>query len=266
MMLEACAPVQRAGSIGSALSPLQLRWREDWSAATGRGVSLGLIDTDFDQRHPDLLGASLTVRNFAGPTRLSTRLRQHGTYSVTTIAGQGHRFIRGIAPGVRLLVATVVNSNGAAVPRSVADGIVWLMENGAKLIALPIGSTAVHEELADTLRAATNKGAIFFAATGSGWSNELLFPASERIPIAVAASDDGGTLCFHGDDTSRIDLVAPGWNIVGSVSINRTVERSGSSVACVMAAAVAALALSADSFGSRRWSRRTLLRMLRGLD
>jgi subtilisin family serine protease len=156
-----------------------------------------------------------------------------------------------------------VNSDGVAVPHSVARGIVWLMENGVSLIALPIGSAMVHEEVADAL-AAASKHAIFFAAAGSGWSNELLFPARERAPIAVAASDDGGTLCFHGGDTSRIDLVAPGWNIVGSISSNRSVERTGSSVACVMAAAVAALALSFNGFGSRSCSRRTLLRMLCG--
>ena len=52
---------------------------------------------------------------------------------MTTIAGQGHKFIRGIIPEAQLLVATVVNSDGVAVPRSVADGIAWLMENGVKI-------------------------------------------------------------------------------------------------------------------------------------
>jgi len=42
-MLDARAPIRRAGLIGLPMSSNQLRWNEDWFAATGSGVNLGLI-------------------------------------------------------------------------------------------------------------------------------------------------------------------------------------------------------------------------------
>src|SRR4051794_31038331 len=91
-----------------------LVWKDEWKTSSGNGIVAGLLDTDFDENIPDLIGANLIVRKFSGCSNKMPWLIEHGTYSVATLIGQGHYQIRGIAPDARLMVAKVVESDGRA--------------------------------------------------------------------------------------------------------------------------------------------------------
>src|ERR1700730_8976279 len=102
-MIDARDPVCQA-STSTSSSTKQLKWNERWHFCGGQGVKLGILETGFDKYHPDLAGADVTQRDFANPALVNSTLNQHGTYSVTTIIGQGRRFIKGIAPRIEFLV------------------------------------------------------------------------------------------------------------------------------------------------------------------
>jgi len=226
-------------------------------------VVVGLLDTNFDQQQTDLLGADIVVRDFVGSLQSGPELMQHGTHSVTTIVGQGHRYIRGIAPRVRLLVGTVVNPNAVARPQALANGILWLIEEGAQLVAMPLGGTVDYMVVREQIRKGTRRGVIFFAARGSGWSKRALFPARDPTTIAVGAADEDGSVWFDIKKASRLDLLAPGWNVSAPISRRAVAEMSGSSVACVVAVGAAALAASAGMFASGPLNRKGVLAVLR---
>jgi subtilisin family serine protease len=258
LVINALEVVRRSGSGVSGRGSRQLQWREHWKTGAGAGCKLGLIDTDYDQRLPDMCGATVTLR--PGGFR-SSRLH-HGTVSVTTLVAQGHDLITGLVPRAHLFVAPEIAEDGATEPRLIVAGMEWLLEQGVRLVALPFGGKMEASDIGNALKAGVDRGVIFFAASGGGWSEELLFPARHAATIAVAASDDVGTPCFHRDAPDNVDLIAPGWNVpsLGSAGVT---SATGSSIACVIATAVAALAIANEAIDMSQVNRESVVRLLR---
>lgn len=262
-MIDSCTPLSHPPKVllGEQFGASQIQWNEAWCSAAGKGLVLGLLDTQFDDQCQDLCGADIRVRDFARSSESSSELRQHGTYSVTTLVGQGHSLIKGIAPRVRLLAGTVVSPNGTANPFAIVQAIRWLANEGAMLIAMPLGGVTDSSEVKNEIRRRSNEGIVFFAARG--WFKRALFPAQERSTIAVVANIPE---MLRSDDKplTRVDLVAPGWNIPAAVSAYKIARKSGSSVACVIAVGAAALAISSASLVPSDVNRLSVLKALRG--
>ena len=190
-------------------------------------------------------------------------LREHGTHSVTTLLGQEHHQFRGIAPRVRLLVAKVVDPESIATPRAVAEAIAWLVSSHAQVMALPLGDFIEHEEVSQQIERSAACGTLFFAAAGNAYPEPLLFPARHPLAIAVGGADFAGSLLPECCRLPRLDLVAPAWKIVAPIRDHIPGWRCGSSVACVIAAGVAMLALSASRVPATSLCRESILAVLR---
>lgn len=257
-VIDALDVVRRSASVASGRTAIQLQWRERWKVGAGAGCKIGLIDTNFHDRLPDMRGATVTLR----PGSLGSDSLNHGTVSATTLVAQGHDLITGVVPRAHLFVAPDIAENGTTEPRSIVAAVEWLLAQGVRLIALPFGGQMEVPDIGRALRAAADRGGIFFAASGGGWSEELLFPARHAATIAVAASDEVGTPCFHRDPPDDVDLLAPGWNVpaVGSAGVT---SATGSSIACVIATAVAALAIANEAIDVSQVDRASVVRLLR---
>jgi subtilisin family serine protease len=253
---------------------LLLRWLERWSRLGGRGVSVGLLDSEIAPGVRDLERADVVVRvipnevrNRDRPERGATlpgesRFLEHGTHSATLLAGQGQSAIRGLTPNARLLLASVVESSGVASSSACARAIRWLVSAGAHVIAIPLGDGTERDDMSREIDAADRAGVIVFAAAGNCHPSPLAFPARHAAAIAVGAADDGGTLLIESSRAPRLDLIAPGHAIAALVRDGVIGRRRGTSVACVIAAGVAALALSAGAVAGKV-GRRSLLATLR---
>jgi subtilisin family serine protease len=240
-----------------------LCWRESWEGAEGQGVAAGLLDTRIDEAAPDLAGANLTIRNFTSGYRLAEQRRDHGTHSAAMLVGQGRARVRGLVPGARLLVAEVVESDGVATPEAVAAALDWLREAGARIVALPLGDSADRADVGERLTRGHAAGAVYFAAAGNRHPDPLAFPARHPLAIAVGATDGRGALLQECCRRPRLDLTAPGFEIASAVRGRMVRRRSGSSVACVLAAGVAALAISSGALAGHA-SREGILDLISG--
>src|SRR6266545_4837584 len=214
----------------------------------GRGIVAGLLDTGFDEQLQDFAGADLVTRDFRSAQPRSAEISEHGTHSVATLVGQGHQAIRGIAPAARLLVAQVAGSDGIAKPRAVVEAFAWLISLGAKIVIIPLGEARERNEIAEQVEQGAARGVLFFAAAGNGYPQPIAFPARHPLAIAVGGADDSGNLLPECSRLPRLDLVAPGWKIAGPIRNGVVSRRSGTSVACIVAAGAAMLALSAKAF------------------
>ncbi|WP_239488634.1 S8 family serine peptidase [Luteitalea sp. TBR-22] len=212
----------------------------------GAGLHLGLIETALDPRLADLCGASLIVANFAGTTHPARALVDHGTYSASLLVGQGRRHVLGLVPRAHLSVVLVAEGSGVARPSVVARAIDWLSTR-TTLVALPLGTTAWDDELAAGIDRAHARGVRVFAAAGNLHPQPILFPARHAGAIAVAALDGAGRLSADGCRWPALDLTAPGVGIPGAIDDDRAEWRSGSSVACVVAAGLQCLCASSRS-------------------
>jgi subtilisin family serine protease len=265
-MIDACSSLYSFAHITADRSNMlpRLCWVNEWRRPAGYGIVAGLLDTDFDQRLPDLVGANLVLRDFSDSAQRNTEISEHGTHSVTTLIGQGHQEIRGIAPKVKLLVAQVAGPDGIANPSAVMEGIAWLLSSGAQIVIIPLGDHHEHREIAEQIEQAAAHGVLFFAAAGNGYPAPLAFPARHPLAIAIGGADNDGYLLAECSRLPRLDLVAPGWKIAAPIHNGVMSQRSGTSVATIVAAGAAILVLSAITFPLDSSRRTTILSILSG--
>lgn len=147
----------------------------------------------------------------------------------------------GLLPRARLFVATVAEADGRAAPQRVAEAVEWLSENGAGLIAIPLGDSKDDDVLSIALTRGHEQGVLFFAASGNMHPHPVMFPARHSAVLAIGASDASGRLRPECCRIPSLDQVAPGTEIPALVRNEQIEARSGSSVACVVATALAAL-------------------------
>lgn len=234
-------------STGARHTPKVAVFDETWSSSGGGGASIGLVDGSIDRQSPDLVGADIVTRDFVGCADACTDTAIHGTNMATLLVGQGHHHMQGVAPRARLLAARVIGPTDMATPERIAAGIDWLVLEGVRLVALPLGSEVDSTIVASALVRGRKAGVRFFAASGNG-SGAVLFPARHPCVIAVGPADDRGLLLPQARRDPHLDLLAPGWQIPGLLTTNGRGSGSGSSIACVMATGMAALQPEDDGF------------------
>jgi subtilisin family serine protease len=243
-MLQARSPILAlANRVTPDADPALLTWSPDWEAADGDGITIGLVDAAVTSDHPDLVDADIEVRNFAARNTVALGVSSHAMHASTILVGQGKAHMLGVVPRARLRVAAVVDGRNIAQAQDVGAALAWLVSCGARIIAIPLGDAIERPELIESIHAATTLGSIIFAAAGNTYPAPVMFPARARTAVAVAAVDARGHLLTSSCRWPRIDLAAPGDAIRAPVDLQRVEPRSGSSVACVLAAGVAALVL-----------------------
>ncbi|BBH63811.1 hypothetical protein ACTI_04960 [Actinoplanes sp. OR16] len=221
-----------------------------WAKSTGSGVTVAVIDTGVDAKHPDLAGKVLTgydvLKGVAGGT---TDPNGHGTHVAGIIgAATGNGVgVSGVAPDAKILPLRVFDSTGAGYMSDVAEAVVWAADHGAGVINMSIGSTTKLAALSDAITYARGKGVTVVAAAGNERQdgNPVSYPAADAGVIAVAATDSADRYAVFSNSGGYVDVAAPGSAIVSTYPTALTggdyVAMSGTSMASPQVAGVAAL-------------------------
>lgn len=193
--VESVQAVQRFRSLASdplaAAQPATRDWRlpELHAFATGRGVTLAVVDSGADVRHPDLRGRRIRTRNFVDGSAYAAEA--HGT-AVTGIIGAGAGDgigIAGIAPQARLLSLRACTQPQATAAAdcdsfSLAKALQFALDAKTQVLNLSLTgpSDALLARLLDVaLTRDTVVVAAFDAAAADGG-----FPASHRGVLTVS--------------------------------------------------------------------------------
>lgn len=170
-------------------------------AVDGAGVTVAVLDTGIDTGHPDLQDA-LDLdgsRSFSLRADLVDR-HGHGTHICGIIAGSGFASdgkYRGIAPGVRLLVFKIMESQHGT-DAGIPPAIEAALELGADIINYSGGRRGPHPApwkwpsrlaLRDhAFRAASEEGVLCLTAAGNdGWWDGRAVPGSVTRPGNLAS-------------------------------------------------------------------------------
>jgi hypothetical protein len=241
--------------------------------ARGAGVLVGVIDTGIDRNHPDIkdhlwtnpgeipndnldndndsLVDDVFGWNFFNDT--ADTMEQRGG-AQTSVAGHG-TFIAGlialIAPSARIMPVRAFSTDGVSDAFSVAQGIKYAVDHGARVINLSFGSTEDSAVMHEAVTYAHQRGVLLIAAVGNeNKGNDLApqFPANWSVEVmgvaALDANNRKATFSNYGNDVS---VSALGVNLVSLYpELNSSPDYamwSGTSFAAPLAAAEAALIL-----------------------
>jgi subtilisin family serine protease len=159
--------------------------------------------------------------------------------------------IAGIAPGIRLMALRAGTASGYLEEDDVAEAIIYAVQNGCKIINMSFGDLVYSHLLKEAVDYGATNGVIFVASAGNSGSQVLQFPAAYDNTISVGATTFENQLAPFSNYGSKIDLVAPGQDILSTGTNNFYGTYSGTSFAAPMVCGVLGLLWSQQPTISR---------------
>jgi subtilisin family serine protease len=135
----------------------------------------------------------------------------HGTH-VAGIAGAGINNglgVAGMAGGSKLMVVKVLDAVGDGWYSDLAQGIVYAVDNGARIINLSLGGAPHSDLLQWAVNYAHDRGALLVAASGNGVGG-VLYPGACEHVMTVSATDQDDDLRSDSRHGPQVDVAAPG--------------------------------------------------------
>lgn len=228
--------------------------RQLWTKTRGGGVIVAVLDSGL-AAHPDInttkiLPGADFVKNKDGSVPVTEDPNGHGTAVTGIIAAElsNNVGIAGAASEATILPVRILDENGAGYSSDMAKGIMYAVQNGAKVINISSGAAGSSPSVQNALQAAKDAGVIVVAAAGNGHTktgyDEPVWPAADERTIAVAASTPEDQIAAFSTRGDYVDLAAPGTLILSTTNNTSYAYMSGTSAATPYVTASVALLLS----------------------
>lgn len=265
-------PVRPSGRAPLVWGPKKVGGPAVWATgALGQGVTIGIIDTGVDGRHPDLVGKVVRFRDFTkitGPEGPAFDDEGHGTHCAGIMAGgtaSGQQI--GMAPKMRIIAAKGLDKNGAGGFVGLVRSLNWMAD--------PDGSNATHDQPFAvscswganlnlpvisrvfwlSISSLRDAGVLPIVASGNEGKDKLSVPGSYPHALAVGATEETdrvadftsrGRITWSGTTYIKPNISAPGDFIYSSMPNGKYDYLSGTSMATPQVAGIAALLKSTN--------------------
>jgi subtilisin family serine protease len=227
-----------------------------WSVTRGGGGPIvAVIDSGIDLDHPDLIANLVSGWDFVNNDASADDDQGHGTHVAGIIGAVGNNGIAvaGVNWTARLMPVKVLNANGAGDQATVALGIRWAVDNGARVINLSLGASIPAggslPALESAVAYAISKGCVVAAASGNVSATlpkgTVMYPAAYPGVIGVGAVDRNNAIADFSNTGAFLDVVAPGASILSTYRGGGVTFMSGTSMATPHVAGLAGLILAA---------------------
>ncbi|HEU5099217.1 MAG TPA: S8 family peptidase [Roseiflexaceae bacterium] len=185
----------------------------------------------------------------------------HGTHVAGVIAAAGDNTlgITGVAWRTQLMPVRVLDQDGLGWESDIIQGIDYAVANGARVINMSLGLSNAGPALAEAVARAEAHGALLVAAAGNN-GGAVLYPAAYPSVLSVGASDQQDRRAGFSAYGKRLDLLAPGVDILSTWNGLPYFVRSGTSMAAPHVAGVAALLMASTAGAGVARIRACLLR------
>jgi subtilisin family serine protease len=219
----------------------QLRLPQAHALARGMNVTIAVIDSGVDVKHPELANSVADSFDALGS---SEGPHVHGTGIAGAIVA--HAKLMGSAPEARLLAirAFGAGSKGAeSTSYVILRGLDYAVEHGAQIINMSFAGP--KDPLIERGIAATAaRGILMVAAAGNaGAKSPPLYPAANPNVIAVSGTDAQDKLFAASNRGNHIAISAPGADIFLPAPDEKYQITSGTSFSAAYVSGVAALLL-----------------------
>lgn len=225
-----------------------------WRLTKGAGVKVAVLDTGIAITHPDLRDAVLKTKDFTKSRAGVNDSQGHGTHCAGIIgARENATGVVGVAPECGFLIGKVLGDDGSGSLTAVAAGIDWAVEQGAHVISMSLGSPQGHPTLKAAVDRAVAAGVFVVCAAGNeGPSLDTVgYPAMYPNVVSVGAIDQNRRIAGFSSRGTRVDVCAPGVDILSDYPPRNLAKLSGTSMATPFVAGVVALMVAKHrEFGS----------------
>ncbi len=201
---------------------------EIWAEASGTDIIVAVVDTGVDGTHPDLEGQvikgyrPLTGEELPEGTD-SSYGGSHGTHVAGTIAAKKDgRGIVGVAPNAKIMPIVIFDEDEVYVGDDyVAAGIIWAVENGAKVMNHSWGGWGYSHTMKEAFDYALERNVVMVVSAGNNHTEQHVhYPSGYPGVIQVAAVEyNGGNYrtTWFSNRSDGITVGAPGVKICSTV-------------------------------------------------
>lgn len=211
--------------------------------ATGRGVTVAVLDDGAFSQHPDFEGRIVARHDAAAPAGAGALVAGlvprvgpdgHATHVAGTIAGSGAQsrgVYKGVAPDAALVDVQVFRAPNETSSSIVLAGLDWVLSNGERY-GIRVASVSLGGKPSDGTDAvsrgvdrAVERGLVVVAAAGNigPGPGTITAPGAAEKAITVGAVDKSKRVASYSsrgptsDGRTKPDLVAPGTTIVSTL-------------------------------------------------
>ncbi len=220
-----------------------------WNLTNGSPtITIAIVDTGVDPTHPDLAGKLIPGFNVYNNNADTSDVYGHGTM-VAGVAAAISNNVTGVASVAWLNPIMPIRITDASLTvfySTVANGITWAVDHGAKVINVSISGVAGSSTITSAANYARSRGGLVVAAAGNCGCFDST-PANSSM-ISVSASDSSDNLAGFSSQGAFVDVAAPGVSISTTTMGGGYGAPSGTSVASPVAAGVVALIWSVNPF------------------
>jgi hypothetical protein len=219
----------------------KLRLPEAHRLAHGANVTVAVIDSGIDAKHPELANSIADNYDALGSTEGP---HVHGTGIAGAIVA--HARLMGSAPEARIIaIRAFGGTTGGAESSSyiILRSLNYAAEHGAQIVNMSFAGPkdAVIER---AIAATAERGLVLIAAAGNaGSKSPPLYPAANPNVIAVSATDQQDKLFAASNRGNYVALAAPGVDIFLPAPDGKYQMTSGTSFSAAYVSGVAALLL-----------------------
>jgi subtilisin family serine protease len=211
--------------------------------ATGKNVTVALIDSLVDKTHPALAGGIADA--FVSVDMPAEKPDSHGTAMAGAIAARG--LLTGAAPAATLLAVEVFSRDEFGKTNGVTfhllKGVDWAHGKGARIQNLSFAGPA-DPLFSRLMKAALAEGSIFVAAAGNaGAKSPPLYPAADESAIGITALDAKRAVYQKANRGKYILVAAPGVDVLALAPEGQTTLSTGTSIATASVSGLLALAV-----------------------
>jgi len=228
----ACTPGEETFAPETPSSLAVLQAEQANRQATGRGVTVAIVDSGVDAGNKHFRGSTVLAGTNLVPDGVKdgrTDDNGHGTAIAGLVAAQliDKSGVVGLAPGARILPVRVFRSNGDNDIEAgfgpdndrVAAGIRYAAEQGAQIISVSMSDRTDSRALRSAVTFATQSGSLVVASAGNAATSDTpngvpRYPAAYDDVLGVTATGDERIVTEDSVHGPQVDISAPGSQIL----------------------------------------------------